>query len=208
MIQRNDYVYPWWESAWFFSKPPLTMWMDALGMQIVGTNRTPGALALYTEWGMRLPFAISALAATALMTVALARTLNRRIAFASMFVRYTMPLYLLLTRQAVTDTPFVACLVSALAFEMRFLTGLLAAILIFGPWLLALSLFEGVDDESKTFFYRFFIHDNLNRLFAGVHTTTPGGTFTYFIEQGGYAIFPWVAALPGALMVAARIKLR
>ena len=58
-----------------------------------------------------------------------------------------------------------------------------------------------VDDEGKTFFYRFFIHDHLNRLFEGVHTTTPGGTFIYFIEQGGYALFPWVALLPGALAV-------
>jgi hypothetical protein len=41
-----------------------------------------------------------------------------------------------------------------------------------------------------------------------VHTTTPGGTFIYFIEQGGYAIFPWVALLPGAFAVVSRLKLR
>ncbi|MFL5320309.1 MAG: ArnT family glycosyltransferase [Myxococcaceae bacterium] len=306
MIQRNDYVYPWWESAWFFSKPPLTMWMQALGMQIVGTNRTPGALALYTEWGMRLPFAIFAISAVALMTLALSRVLNRRIAFAAMFALCTMPLYFLLTRQTVTDTPFVSCFISAMAcaliaqfdgetrhrtawwygfyvfsglgllakeligigfpgavlliyalffkvpwrwgaisehikwlgnpdnvasiflsdfekfrkrrtappalwqqfFDMRLLTGILVAFAVCVPWLVALSLFEGVDDESKTFFYRFFIHDNINRLFAGVHTTTPGGDFTYFIQQGGFAIFPWVALVPGALVVASRIKLR
>ena len=33
MIQRNDYVHPFWENAWFFSKPAFTMWMQALGMQ-------------------------------------------------------------------------------------------------------------------------------------------------------------------------------
>ena len=33
MIQRNDYVYPFWESAWFFSKPPLTMWIQALSQK-------------------------------------------------------------------------------------------------------------------------------------------------------------------------------
>ena len=37
MIARNDYVHPYWESSWFFSKPPLTMWIQALGML------TPGA---------------------------------------------------------------------------------------------------------------------------------------------------------------------
>jgi hypothetical protein len=76
------------------------------------------------------------------------------------------------------------------------------------PWYLTLSLFDGVDDEGKGFFYRFFVHDHLNRLTAGVHTTTPGGTFIYFIEQGGYAIFPWVALLPGALAVVSRVRLR
>jgi len=71
-----------------------------------------------------------------------------------------------------------------------------------------MSLFPAVDNEGKTFFYRFFIHDHLNRLFEGVHTTTPGGTFIYFIEQGGYAIFPWVALLPGALAMVSPMRLR
>ena len=306
MIQRSDYVYPYWESAWFFSKPPLTMWMQALGMQVAGTNRTEGALALYTEWGMRLPFALLSMLALGLLGYALARVLNRRVAYATVFVLATMPLYFLLTRQAVTDTPFVCCFVSAMAcalvgqfdkeskhrsawwygfwifsglgllakeligvgfplavlflyacifvvpwnmqalgehlrwlqnrdnlvsiflsdvesvrrkrtpppvmwqqfFDMRVLTGSLVMFMVFGPWLLVMSLFEGVDEESKTFAYRFFIHDNINRLFAGVHTTTPGGSFTYFIEQGGFAIFPWVALVPGALAVASRIRIR
>src|SRR5437762_9092770 len=29
MIWRNDYVHPFWENAWFFSKPAFTMWMQA-----------------------------------------------------------------------------------------------------------------------------------------------------------------------------------
>ena len=67
--------------------------------------------------------------------------------------------------------------------------------------------FPEVDNEGKTFFVRFFIHDHLERLLSGVHTTTPGGSFTYFIEQGGYALSPWVAALPGRLALAARLRL-
>ena len=31
-------------------------------------------------------------------------------------------------------------------------------------------------------------------------------TFTYFIEQGGYAIFPWVALVPGALRGVSRLQ--
>jgi len=298
MIQRNDYVYPYWESAWFFSKPVLTMWMQALGMQIVGTNRTDGALALYTEWGMRLPFALWSILGIALMAYALARIVNRRVALATSFVLATMPLFFLLTRQSVTDTPFVASMMCAMAcalvglldegtkhraawwygfyifsalsalakgllgfgvpalvlliyaglcvmpwdsksieehlrwlydgdfrgevragrarmpvlwdqmYRMKLGSGILIFLAIAVPWYATLIAFDGVDDEGKTFWTRFFIQDHFNRLAVGVHTTTPGGTFTYFIEQGGYAVFPWIALVPGALATVSRIKLR
>jgi 4-amino-4-deoxy-L-arabinose transferase-like glycosyltransferase len=298
MIARNDYVHPYWESSWFFSKPPLTMWMDVLGMALVGTNRATGKLPLYTEWAMRTPFVLLVLVSLALMAVALGRTVNRRVGLASTVVLATMPLFFLITRQVVTDTPFVACLIAAMACaiiglfddrtrhrtawwmafyvfcalstlakgllgvglpavillgyalacvfpwdaagraahwqwltraefrkevrdgkqpmpvlfaemtRMRLLTGILVFFAIAGPWYVVMSVFPAVDNEGKTFFYRFFIHDHLNRLFEGVHTTTPGGTFIYFIEQGGYALFPWVALLPGALAMISPMRLR
>ncbi|MFL5347002.1 MAG: ArnT family glycosyltransferase [Hyalangium sp.] len=297
MVMRHDYVYPWWENAWFFSKPPMTMWMQALGMQVVGALREPGELARYTEWGMRMPFALLSVAAVALLSLAVSRVVSLRAGLATAFVLCTMPLYFLLTRQTVTDTPFVTSMICAMAcafigqlddttkhrtawwyafyvflgvsvlakgllgllpaaflliyaglavipwswdagrehlrwlwkrsvrkevregkqpmpvlwgqmFRMRLGTGFLVFCAVAVPWYLTLSLFDGVDDEGKGFFYRFFIHDHLNRLTAGVHTTTPGGTFIYFIEQGGYAIFPWVALLPGAFAAVSRLRLR
>jgi 4-amino-4-deoxy-L-arabinose transferase-like glycosyltransferase len=298
MVQRRDYVFPYWENAWFFSKPPLTMWMQALGMQVVGTLRTEGALGLYTEWGMRLPFALLSIAAVSLLSLAVARVVSTRAGLATGFVLATMPLYFLLTRQTVTDTPFVTTLVCAMAcaligqlddttrhrtawwyafyvflglstlakgllgvglpavilvlyalfavvpydaasldahlrwvlesgvraevregkrpmpvlwaqlYTMRLGTGFLVFALVAVPWYLVLCLFQGVDDEGKLFWYRFFIHDHLNRLSAGVHTTTPGGSFVYFIEQGGFAIFPWVALVPGAFALVSRLRPR
>lgn len=297
MVVRRDYVFPWWENAWFFSKPPMTMWMQALGMQLVGALRGTGELGLYTEWGMRVPFALLSATAVALLSLAVARVVNMRAGLATGFVLVTMPLYFLLTRQTVTDTPFVTSMMCAMAcafigqldettkhrsawwyafyvflglsvlakgllgvlpaaflllyallavipwswaaalehlrwlwsrsfrkevregtkpmpvlwgqmFRMRLGTGFLVFCAVAVPWYLTLSLFNEVDDEGKGFFYRFFIHDHLNRLTAGVHTTTPGGTFIYFIEQGGFAIFPWVALLPGAFAAVSRLKLR
>ncbi|WP_223638041.1 glycosyltransferase family 39 protein [Corallococcus sp. EGB] len=298
MIERRDYVYPFWEGAHFFSKPPLTMWMQALGMQVVGTVRGSGAVALYTEWGMRIPFALLSITAVALLSLAVSRVVSHRAGLATGFILATMPLYFLLTRQTVTDTPFVttfscamACaligqldettkhraawwygfyffaglatlakgllgvglpavilvLYAALAvipwdgasveqhlrwlsdkdfrkdvregrmpmpvlwgqmYRMHLGTGILVFLAVAVPWYLTLSLFKEVDDEGKLFWYRFFIHDHLNRLTAGVYTTTPGGTFIYFIEQGGFAIFPWVALLPGAFAVVSRLRLR
>jgi 4-amino-4-deoxy-L-arabinose transferase-like glycosyltransferase len=298
MMARNDYVHPYWESSWFFSKPPLAMWMDVLGMALVGTNRAPpGRLPLYTEWAMRMPFVLLTLASLALLALALGRTVNRRVGMASTFVLATMPLFFLIARQAVTDTPFVAALIAAMACaliglfdtqtrhrtawwmgfyvfcglsmlakgllgvvlpaaillgyallcvfpwtkeglarhwaylahrkvrrevaegrasmpelfaemsRMRLLTGIGVFLAVAGPWYAVMCAFPEVDNEGKTFFVRFFIHDHLERLLTGVHTTTPGGSFTYFIEQGGYALFPWVAALPGGLAVAARLRL-
>jgi hypothetical protein len=93
-------------------------------------------------------------------------------------------------------------------FRMRLLTGIVVFFAVAGPWYAVMSAFPEVDNEGKTFFYRFFIHDHLNRLFEGVHTTTPGGSFVYFIEQGGYALFPWVALLPGALATVSPMRLR
>jgi Dolichyl-phosphate-mannose-protein mannosyltransferase len=78
---------------------------------------------------------------------------------------------------------------------------------IAAPWYVVMSLFRGLDDESKSFAYRFWIHDHVKRLGEGVHTTTPGGTFDYFVKQLGFGLFPWVAAVPGALGELARVRL-
>ena len=429
MIQRNDYVHPYWENAWFFSKPAFTMWMQATGMQLFGTgigsadpadfepmstasvivrlvmwllltavgafglrgarkqfkNALPGifwvgwaalpfvaliishrvaglmfragltgagadvgspdAMGLYTEWGFRLPFALFSILAVGLLAYAVARTVSARAGMATGFVLVTMPLYFLISRQAVTDTPIIAATICAMAcliiaqldteskakagwwagfyiffsigvlakgllalmpavifgfyyalqlmpwttkawqehirwvwekalnpliggviaaaivyagvaaafggypnpighfvglmpalgafvitfmvmidkvvkaektmpalfaqmFKMQLGTGVLLFLLIAIPWYWRMFSFEQVDDEGKLFWFRFLIHDHFSRLGAGVHTTTPGGDFTYFIEQGGFAMFPWVVLMPGALAIVSRLKLR
>ncbi len=95
-------------------------------------------------------------------------------------------------------------------FRMRLGTGVLVFFAIALPWYFTLSLFPQVGnaEEGQLFWFRFFVHDHFNRLAAGVHTTTPGGTFTYFIEQGGFGMFPWVALVPGAIALVSRLKLR
>lgn len=431
MVQRNDYVHPYWENAWFFSKPAFTMWMMAVGLQaadggpIVGVllgglllgvgvalflgklgkpsqlkefwgatfavpgvlflglglwglvASTPwklahvatgdGGLPLFTEWGFRMPFAAFSIVALSLLTYAVTRTVNGRAALATALVLVTMPLYFLISRQAVTDTPFISALIAgiacgmvglldteskyrsefwyasyaffgistlakgllgfgipmvvmaalaliwlawapegtpqhfklkahvdwamkyalkplgialgvgvvvgaiaatigesqrtvfmavpirennqamlsapqwlgimwgslafwaaatfllgqelkkvterppalfALMWEMRLGTGLLVFLAVALPWYYRMFTFASVDDEGKLFWFRFIIHDHFARLGSGVHTTTPGGDFTYFILQGGYASFPWVLLIPGAFATVGRLKLR
>ena len=394
MIQRRDYLHPYWENAWFFSKPAFTMWMQALGMQIAGSDIAggPSHLGRYTEWGFRMPFALFSVLAIGLLAWAMSRVVSARAALATIFALATMPMWFLLSRQAVTDNPVVCSMVCAMAcamvglldkntkhrtawwyafyvfcatgtlakgllgfgipgvililfavlcvipwnedamekharwffkragmplfvglaaaafawaltyvifgdkyygltpavfalfgvsafllgrvvdkaqplmpqliagsalsvlasglsatqavrnlaigvgllvvggvlyalanwvrdqeempvlwgkfYEMRFGTGVFLFFAIAAPWYHAMFTFESVDDEGKLFWYRFLIHDHLARLGAGVHTTTPGGTFIYFIEQGGFAIYPWVLLVPGGLTVVANLKLR
>ncbi|OFX23313.1 MAG: hypothetical protein A2V77_00315 [Anaeromyxobacter sp. RBG_16_69_14] len=285
MLVRGDYVHPYWESAYFFSKPVLLMWMTAVAMLLVGVHDhalpagsfpgtpTPSGVSVYAEWALRLPIALLAIVACALVFVAVKRLVSRRAGYVAAAALATMPFYFLMARQAITDMPFVALMTSGamcfaialwderahrsawayagyafLAFatlakgllgfglagaaflswflitgewrllgRLRFVervrglpvpAGPALFLAIAAPWYLVMSLFRGVDDESKTFAYRFFVHDHAKRLAEGVHTTTPGGTFDYFIRELGFGLFPWVAALPGALGELARVRLR
>ncbi|MDR0965209.1 MAG: glycosyltransferase family 39 protein [Myxococcales bacterium] len=283
MVARHDPIIPYWENAYFFSKPPLTMWLQAFGIWLSDSLAQGNShLGIYAEWAMRLPFALLMLLAVGLLTLAMGRVFNRRVGLLSGVALATSPLFFLLARQTVTDTPFVAMLtcglsafliaefspVSRSARELaegdpakaraegtvtfwwllayaffglatlakgllgfllpgaillayllvswdwsllkraRILPGLAIFAVIAAPWYLRLSLFDGKDDGSKTFVQRFFLHDHLNRVSRGVHTTTPNTTFTYFIEQLGYAVFPWIVLLPGACALLGRLSPR
>jgi 4-amino-4-deoxy-L-arabinose transferase-like glycosyltransferase len=270
MLERGDLIHPWWEHAWFFSKPPLTPWLAALGLWTVG-DPGHGELARYAEWGIRMPFALLAITAVALLSHAVGRLASRTAGLACAVVLSTMPLFFFTARQAMTDMPFVASVtigwacaligqldvdspnrgrwwlgfyaamaagalgkgllgglpavgwmlwwiavrpggglfkgLGAQVRQMRLLQGALLFTAIALPWYVAMISFDGKDNEGVVFWRRFFLHDHFERLLSGVHTTTPGGTFIYFIEQGGYGIFPWVALLPGAVGLAMQSKL-
>lgn len=264
MIVRSDFVHPYWENAYFFSKPILSLWLMAAGMLVADVNAPERGIAVYTEWAVRTPFALLAMGGVLLVYLAVARTMNRRAGIWAAVILATCPLYFFLARQAMVDMPFVSLNTMALCSLMialfskervrdgwlyafyafaglailakgllglalpgaavvgyillsgdwrvltrvRLFTGALVTVAVAAPWYVAMILFDGKDDESKTFFQRFFIHDHFKRLgfdptkgqfIAGVHTTTPNSTFVYYLEQLGYGMFPWVAAIPGAL---------
>jgi 4-amino-4-deoxy-L-arabinose transferase-like glycosyltransferase len=263
MIARGDYLHPWWESSWFFSKPALDLWLMAVGMLVAGTNGPERWIGIYTEWCVRMPFAILTAVGAILVFVMANRLLSRRSAVIGTVAMLTSPLFVFLAREAVPDPVFVgllesamACLLMALFSEreepgwtaafycfagfatlskgllgfalpgaaallyfvttgewrrlrrLHLVAGALIVLAICAPWYGTMFAFGGRDDEGKTFFQRFIIHDHFKRLAVGVFTSTPGGTFTYFIEQIGFDCFPWVFAFPGAATVLARIRLR
>ncbi len=283
MIVRDDWVHPYWESAYFFSKPVLLMWMSAAAMKLAGVHGhslprgadpsppMPSGVSMSAEWALRLPVALLAILACVFVYLAVSRLASRRAGLLASAALATMPFYALMARQAIPDMPFVALMtcgamsfavalwderahrsawayagylflafatlakgllgfgLAGAAFLAWFLLtgdwrrisrlrlgericrrwvplGPLVFLAVAAPWYLVLSLFGGRDDESHTFAYRFWIHDHFKRVGQGVHTTTPGGSFSYFIEQLGYGVFPWVAALPGGLMELGRVK--
>lgn len=264
MIVREDYVHPYYELAYFFSKPVLPMWLMSLGMLLAGVDDPARGTSVPTEWCVRSVFALVAIAGVLFTYLGVARTLSRRAGVWAAVAIATSPLFFLLARQAMVDMPFealniaaIACLMVAvfeqervqdgwlyafyacaglatlakgllgialpgaamvgylvlsgdwrLLARLRLLTGPLVTLLVMAPWYGTMIAFRGVDDESKTFFTRFIIHDHFKRLgidpaskqfINGVHTTTPNTTWTYYVEQLGFGLFPWVALVPGAL---------
>jgi 4-amino-4-deoxy-L-arabinose transferase-like glycosyltransferase len=112
MMARHDWVVPWWERVYFFSKPPLTMWLTNIGLWLSGAQATvPNQeMGIWADWGVRLPIALLAIAAIGMLYLAASRLFDRRIGLLAAFACMTMPLYAILARQAITDTPFVALL--------------------------------------------------------------------------------------------------
>ena len=82
--------------------------------------------------------------------------------------------------------------------RLRIISGTLLLLLIAAPWYIHMIFFPGRNiDDGKTFFERFILHDNVYRLFKGVHGER--GFFSYFIRQLGYALGIWVGFLPFGL---------
>lgn len=325
MIVRDDYVYPHWESAYFFSKPPLAMWLMAAGMLLVGAEGQPIGqdLGAWAEWGVRLPFALIGIASLWAVYSVGRQLRDRTTGVLAAMVLAGSVQFIAIGKQSMVDMPLVGCLTVGLALfclavfdpsinanprEKAPIAGRIAAALgivvgivpqyvlhlrefeqtlaiaglgaalavslglavflaLFGnrracylsgfyvlagyaalakgpaalyvlgpvvllyifftwdwhllwrcwllpggllfllvavPWFLALSLFDGRDDEGRTFVGRFWIHDTFNRLGRGVHGDRP--TMGYYIEQLAYGMWPWSALAPFALGLAARVR--
>ena len=109
MVETGNYIDPYWGSPWdtksvkreragFYSKPPLTMWLMSLGMNIFG----------YNELGVRFFFPILMIMALMAVYLALAWLYSRLIGLLGVLVMGTSPFVVFMSRQAVTDGPLVA----------------------------------------------------------------------------------------------------
>ncbi len=311
MIARQDYVYPYWESAYFFSKPAMTLWMIAGGLWLFRAEHQPPGepLGEWVEWGVRLPFAVLAIAMLYAVYRIAKHIQGREAGLITAFVLASSAQFIFIGKQAMSDMPFVGfmtvglwlfceavfdedatrpanrtekilaslgiaiplgfqliiigvkvqqtaafvAIAAAAALGLLFIFGIisrgsrrdallagfyvcaalsalgkgLAVLVVLGPtvilymlftldwrillrskvylgwvlfllvgspWYITLSLFGGRNPEGKTFVERFWIHDNLNRVGAGVHGDRGG--VGYYFEQLAYGMFPWIALFP------------
>jgi 4-amino-4-deoxy-L-arabinose transferase-like glycosyltransferase len=89
--------------------------------------------------------------------------------------------------------------------RVRVVTGTLVALVVGAPWFLIMFAFPGRDEEHKTFYSRFVVHDHLRRIGGGIHgdQSKRGLGFDYYVRYLGYGLFPWVMTLPFAVSDAA-----
>lgn len=124
ILARNDWISTWWaQDGWFWSKPILDFWIQALAMATFGvryhSNRMLSAVSEgrvpWPEWAVRLPVFLLTLIAVYLLYKAVARAFGRRAGLLGAVVLVTMPQWFLLAHQTMTDMPFVAPMASAMA---------------------------------------------------------------------------------------------
>ena len=115
MVETNNYIDPYWGSPWdpksvkreragFYSKPPLTMWLMSMGMNLFG----------FTELGVRFFFPILMITALLVVFATIRYFYTERVAWLSLLVFGTSPFVLFMSRQAVTDGPLVSIMTIAM----------------------------------------------------------------------------------------------
>ena len=122
MIARDDWISPWWaQGRWFWSKPVLDLWLEALSMRAFGVHAAAGAMLTPAlgvtprpEWALRLPAFLFAVTGLHVLYKGIARTFSERAGLLAALALGTMPQFFLMARQAITDMPLVGSLAAIL----------------------------------------------------------------------------------------------
>jgi 4-amino-4-deoxy-L-arabinose transferase-like glycosyltransferase len=127
MLARDDWISLWWaQEGFFWSKPVLDMWLQALAFSLFGVRFLPDQMldgiaqgrVPAPEWAARLPVALLALVATYALYRAIAQRFGGRAGFLGGAVLISVPYWYLLAHQSMTDMPYVAPLATALALAL------------------------------------------------------------------------------------------
>ena len=119
IFARDDWISLWWaQENWFWSKPILIFWTEALSMGAFGVDASPDAHPLHPEWAIRMPAFLFALAATYTTYRAIGHIFGRRAGTLAALVLATMPHFFFLAHQAITDMFLVSNIIMAMCVLM------------------------------------------------------------------------------------------
>ncbi len=127
MLARDDWISLWWaQDGWFWSKPVLDMWMQAIAMATLGVHYQPDKMligngrwpVMHPEWAVRAPVVLLTIVALYFLYKGVAKTFGRRAALLGSLVLATMPDWYFLAHQTMTDMPFVAPMTACMGLIM------------------------------------------------------------------------------------------
>jgi len=127
ILARDDWISLWWaQDGWFWSKPILNFWIQAIAMATLGTHYQPdqmligadGLASAHPEWVVRTPNFLLTVLGMYLLYKGVARIFGRRAGLLGGIVLATMPDWYFLAHQTMTDMPFVAPMSGAMGLLM------------------------------------------------------------------------------------------
>jgi 4-amino-4-deoxy-L-arabinose transferase-like glycosyltransferase len=122
ILARNDWISLWWaQDGWFWSKPILNFWMQALAMATLGTRFEldqmlfgAGGRFMHPEWVVRTPNVLLTIVGMYFLYKGVAKVFGRRAGLIGAVVLATMPDWFFLAHQTMADMPYVAPMTAAM----------------------------------------------------------------------------------------------
>ncbi len=126
MLARDDWISLWWaQDGWFFSKPVLDFWIQAVFMASLGVHYQPGQMLhgfggaeAHPEWVVRAPVFLLTILAVYILYKGVAKVFGRRAGLIGAIILATMPDWWSLAHQTMTDMPFVAPITAAMGLML------------------------------------------------------------------------------------------
>jgi 4-amino-4-deoxy-L-arabinose transferase-like glycosyltransferase len=127
ILARDDWVSLWWSyQGWFWSKPILDFWIQAIAMATLGTGYQSdkmligwgGAPIAHPEWVVRAPNVLFTFIAMYFLYKGVAMVFGRRAGLIGALVLATMPDWYFLAHQSMTDMPCIAALTTAMGLVL------------------------------------------------------------------------------------------
>jgi 4-amino-4-deoxy-L-arabinose transferase-like glycosyltransferase len=127
ILARDDWMSLWWaQDGFFWSKPILDFWLQALSFALFGVRHAPDAMLAtiatghepHPEWAARLPMLLLSLIGQLTLYAGARVYIGRRAAFLGSVLLIAVPHYALIVHQSMTDLPYIATLMAAIGLVL------------------------------------------------------------------------------------------